>query len=474
MNVRYSNLTYDDYYDNIDFWKGTEKIELPNWADEIAEYGESVSATDFYSDIFGDGDLEPCRKGKPEDYRTGEYGAIAVEIKDKGKNRYTRRITVTDGGEELIELIDSSKNFCMVAPVSYAGKRRTNKNARFLHALCIEIDDIQPKRGIIELFYKFERKVNPIPRPTYIVCSGNGLHLYWQFVRPIPLFGNIFKQFTALKQRMTWELWQKSVSSSWQHIQYESLCQAFRCVGTRGKDKHKVAMCFKVGEPLTIEQFNERVPLEKLKINVIYKSNLTLAEAKEQYPKWYQRRIVEKKPKGHYYRNEAIYKNWIEKIWDGAEEGHRYNCLENLCSLAVQCKIPPDVVEADCRRIALRLEEKTTKPDNHFGEYDIMCALRTYHNADESAFHRKIECIEVKSGIKIERAKRNGRTQKEHCQIMRAIEEITTPDWREGNGRKSKKDLVQQWRKENPNGKKIDCERELKLSRHTVLKWWDE
>ena len=46
-------------------------------------------------------------------------------------------------------------------------------------------------------------------------------------------------------------------------------------------------------------------------------------------------------------------------------------------------------------------------------------------------------------------------------------------DWREGNGRPNKEQLVKQWRIDNPQGKKIECERELGLSRHTVLKWWD-
>ncbi|WP_445548147.1 hypothetical protein, partial [Holdemanella biformis] len=84
-------------------------------------------------------------------------------------------------------------------PVAYAGKQRTNENARFLFALCVEIDDINPKNGINELFYTFERVNRPVPKPTYIVCSGNGVHLYYVFERPIPLFKNIFEQFTRSK-----------------------------------------------------------------------------------------------------------------------------------------------------------------------------------------------------------------------------------------------------------------------------------
>ena len=45
-------------------------------------------------------------------------------------------------------------------------------------------------------------------------------------------------------------------------------------------------------------------------------------------------------------------------------------------------------------------------------------------------------------------------------------------DWREGNGRKSQKMIVQQWKKENPEGRKIDCIRETGLTKPTVYKWW--
>ena len=37
----------------------------------------------------------------------------------------------------------------------------------------------------------------------------------------------------------------------------------------------------------------------------------------------------------------------------------------------------------------------------------------------------------------------------------------------------SVKDLILDWKKNNPNGRKADCIRELELSKPTVLKWWD-
>ncbi len=50
-------------------------------------------------------------------------------------------------------------------------------------------------------------------------------------------------------------------------------------------------------------------------------------------------------------------------------------------------------------------------------------------------------------------------------------------DWRQGNGRPknsgTKQSLIQEWRIKNPQGKKIDCHKELGLSRPTIDKWWN-
>ena len=157
----------------------------------------------------------------------------------------------------------------------------------------------------------------------------------------------------------------------------------------------------------------------------------------------------------------------------GATVGHRYNCLENLCSLAVQCNIAPEQVEKDCRELAVLLESRTVEQDNHFTEYDILCALKTYHEASEGAYRRRIEFISAKTGIPLTPNKRNGRKQKDHIKLMNFVrDEINgNKDW---HGRKSKLEIVYSWRMENPNGTKAECIKATGLSKPTVYKWWDE
>lgn len=472
----YSKLNYLDYLTKEDYWK-EQGVELPKWSSEIYEKGgKPVCAIDFYDDIFGE-DLEEQRL--PEDYRSGEYGGIAVELIPHGTKKQGKRVTVTKGNMELYDLIDRSENFCMMSPISYAGKNRSNENARYLYALTIEIDNIQPKSGIKELFYSWNRNVFPLPKPTYIVCSGNGLHLYFVFERPIPLFRNIFEQLSEVKKHFTPLFWNKYVTTTHEksQIQWESLNQPFRCVGTRGKRKC-YALAFQTGEKVTIEYLNQFLP-EELKMNAVYKSSLSLEQAKELYPEWYQKRIVEKeKGKGHWNRHQPIYYNWIEKIKSGAVVGKRYNCMENLCSLAVQCQIEPEQVEKDCREIAVIFEEMTEDEDNHFTEYDVLCALRTYHIPTEKAYRRKIEYISQKTGIELKANKRNGRKRKDHVVLMNTMKSLKKQlgeEVAEGRPKRSgtAEQTVREWQESHPNGKKADCIRDTGLSKPTVYKWWN-
>ncbi len=460
----YSKLTYEDMVNSPDVYGASD---YPKWAKELSDRGyKGVAAVDFYDDIFGS-DLE--QKGV---YECGKYCGIAVERVPKKDGTCTgHRISVTQDMDNLIDMIDTSDNFCMMAPISYAGKARTNDNARMMYALCIEVDGIKERGGLNELIYSWEREYLPVPQPTYIVCSGSGLHLYYVFDVPIPLWRNVFESLSAYKKYLTPRLWTSYISDLSERIQYESINQPFRIVGTRTKNGGRT-LAFKTGDKVTVDYMDKFVP-DDIAMTAVYKSKHSLADAKKLYPDWYVRRIENGESRRFWTRYKPIYYNWINKIMTGAVVGKRYHCLENLCSLAVQCNIEPEQVEEDCRRVAARLELLTVDDNNHFTEYDVLCALKTYHNADITAFLRNIDIISNKTGIRLVRNKRNGRKQQEHLKIARFVQSIQDVDWRNKDGAPTKQEIVQAWRAEHSDGRKIDCERDTGLSRHTILKWWD-
>ena len=120
----------------------------------------------------------------------------------------------------------------------------------------------------------------------------------------------------------------------------------------------------------------------------------------------------------------------------------------------------------------------TVSDDNHFTDYDVLCALKTYYTAGEKAYRRRTDFISKKTGIPLIPNKRNGRKQEVHLMGARAIQEINDKvngtNWREGNGRPTAEQTVKEWQQAYPEGRKADCIRETGLSKPTVYKWWNE
>ena len=132
-------------------------------------------------------------------------------------------------------------------------------------------------------------------------------------------------------------------------------------------------------------------------------------------------------------------------------------------------------LEADCFEIMDYFESLTTDPDNHFDEIDVQDALEAF---EERYTTYPRNSVAYKSGIEIKANVRNGLSQKDHLEEARAIRDIRMKragkDWREGNGRKSKKKLVMEYVKEHPDESPTSIARALNMSRTTVYKYINE
>ena len=423
---------------------------------------EEVYASDFYRDIFPIGSFE--EKGI---YEKGKYNGIAVSIV-VGDSK-AKRYTVTDD-LEIIDTLVETDDFCIMSPISYAGKSRKSEFARFLYAMAIDLDGVDTLDEWNFLMTQIDKGhemlsfVWGLPRPTYIVGSGTGLHLYFVFERPIPLFRSTVKELERLRRRITWQAWTQGASSLHDNVQYESLFQGFRMVGSITKNGERTR-AFKVGEKVTVEYLNQYVPEEYRAVKFSYKSNLLLKDAKEKYPEWYQKRIVEKKPKGTWVCKKDLYYWWIRKLKAGVQQGHRYWCIMTLATYAKKCDIPFEELEKDAYGLIPFMNTKGDK----FTEDDVLHALEAYN---DSYITYPINTIIQRTDIPIQKNKRNYRKQSIHLERARAVQAIDYPNnsWA---GRNSKKVIVNQWQLDNPNGRKIDCIRETGLSKPTVLKWWN-
>ncbi len=152
--------------------------------------------------------------------------------------------------------------------------------------------------------------------------------------------------------------------------------------------------------------------------------------------------------------------------------------MMNLTIYACKCNVPKEKLEKDIRKaFDILSKAENHHPDGSIGELnerDIQSALETY---DKSYYCWTLSDVETTSGLNIPRNRRNGRKQEEHMKVMRAIQSVTNPKWRENNGRPANsgtcENKVKEWRELHPDGKKADCIRDTGLSKHTVYKWWE-
>ena len=103
----------------------------------------------------------------------------------------------------------------------------------------------------------------------------------------------------------------------------------------------------------------------------------------------------------------------------------------------------------------------------------MLHALEAYN---DSYITYPINTIIQRTDIPIQKNKRNYRKQEQHLQYARGIRQLKRDmgEMVAAGGRPKKKKIVKEWMMKNPNGKKIDCEKETGISRPTVLKWWND
>lgn len=420
-----------------------------------------VLPRDFYRDIFPQGELQA--EGESGNLK---YNAIAVELFPDEPSKRNKRYTIKDDLIMLEELLVKD-SFIIIAPISYVGKARSAKNARFMYALAIDLDGVTKESYIIDLFHQAQT-THRIPNPTYVVNSGNGLHLYYVFEKPVACFENVVKKMHRLKKELTRMVWHMYLTSLSRKVQYQSIHQGFRMVGGATKDGRRVE-AYRTGEKVTVGYLNSFVRPEFQATELTYKSDLSLAEAKQKYPEWYERRIVKKQRAKRWVNKRALYDWWKERLINEIQEGHRYYGVSALAIYAKKCDIEYEELERDALALVDVLDEDTKDENNHFTQADVFAALKMYHE-DFVNFPR--EKIAETTGLLILPNKRNFRIQELHLRIARGTLEIMNQEkGKPLQGRPSKEEKVITYLQKHPEQNPTEIARALGVSRPTVYKY---
>ena len=498
---------------------------------DISGY-ENIDGYDFYKDIFPE-----CEDSGTMHMDYSHPNAVYLYY-DNDCERLRRRIMLKDTWEEdYLSFVEGNK-LTLCSGLMYRGRANKLENAQQMNALIFDIDGVGlDEFKIIEGRWDIKGGLyRSIPRPTYTVLSGTGLHLYYVFEEPITLYPNIKTQLKSMKYDLTFVMWEYGETSKEETIQYQSLNQSFRMPGSyncKEKEKKRVE-AFRTGERVTLDYLNQYVvdPNNKVDIEKPFKpTEITRKEAQEKYPEWYARVVepqierrrlerelqkdtltkeqisdirerltgikrqirdtaknrwmIEDKVKGS--DPYALYHWWIgksDKVKNGEKAdikrrikgGHRYYFLMCMAIYAVKCGVPREKLKKDMEEIFVQIANIPHK--NPLTKDDMKSALEAYNieYCDTS-----IKEINYWTGVEIEKNKRNGRSQKRHLEIIRGDKRdmkergkaFKNPEGRP-KGKSKQKDLVDKYRKNNPDATIKECIEETGINRSTVYRWWNK
>ena len=450
----------------------------------LEQFLEQVEPFEFYREIFPEGSFE--RQGHYEDNKPngiavslpgkgGSVSGIALEIEGDGK---AKRYIITD---DLLKLDDLREtDFTILSPISYWGGERSGKMARFLYALVFDIDGVGMPQ-LRDVLHQMNKDI--LPKATFVVNSGTGLHLYYVLSEPVPMYPHNQHYLKELKYSLTRQIWNRFTSSI-KKPQMQGILQGFRVVGSGTKlGKGYPVVAYRLGDRVELDDFLEYIPAsngERQKLQgILRKSSMPLAEAKEKYPDWYERRIVNGERRGRWTVKRDLYDWWLRRIRYEIRVCHRYHGIMTLAIYAKKCSIEEDELRQDAYSLLLPYDEMSIEDINRFTRDDIEAALSMF-NEDYVTFPR--DDIARLSGLTMPVNKRNWRKREVHLQGARAIQEINDrangTDWRNGNGRPvgsgTAQEEVYQWRKQHPEGRKADCHRDTGLDPKTIRKWWEK
>lgn len=440
--------------------------------------GKEVTAMDVYSDMFWLGSNVIQKQGEvaTKDFPKSNP-LVYFKYTKHVKGQY--RVMLDDTFEETLKEAQEA-DFSIINGLSYFGKKNTQERANKMYAMIFDLDGTNEEK--LGNFFSGAFRSQKYPIPNYVVLSGHGVHLYYLFEYPIPLYPNLKMKLKDLKYALTKLMW-NSYTSTIEKPQYQGINQGFRVIGGKTKIDGVRTRAFRVNhQPYNIEKLSEFVEQEsRIDESKIWKeSKYTLEQASKKFPQWYaevekwnathkgkKKKIRQVENKGWKTKRD-LYDWWLRQIKEGAAPGHRYFCVMALAIYAVKAGISKEELEKDAYALIPYLDGLVkNKP---FTKEDCDSALESYDHK-YITFPRKD--IQKLTGIEIPKNKRNYRIQAIHLKGARAIQDISDAngDWRNKKGAPTKETIINEFIKNNPGMSVTNIAKELGVSRTTVYKY---
>lgn len=391
----------------------------------LKRYGKLTSAVEYYEDMYG------------------SYGNEIMPYALLEKEEEEEKPTIIQRAQNIDEILQIAAfgNYVYTYSCSFFHGWPREKLVNDVYAFVIDLDGVSPA----DLRVLMKREIKKLP-PTYIVNSGQGVHLVYMFTNPVACY-KVRKK--PLKQAI------KALASLFKVKTYSyevdptaTLVHPYRVVGSRTK-LGQTAKAYKMGE--------KREVVEMLKLLNI---DTYLFEEHKKKPKTQRRKAsynskVATLPTGRV----QFYDSTYERVRHEVDEGHRYLSLFALAIIAYKCRIPRAQIEEDIGDLVDLFNQKEHM--QKVRENEIEKALTGYsqkfvkvnsYTLEEYlgfAFHRK--------------TKRNGLKQREHLLIARAV--------KDARQKATKEIQMKRYLQKYPDASLKQMEEDLGWSRHTIIKY---
>ena len=177
--------------------------------DVLRKYGAvEVGAMDVYRDMFSLGDNLIQKDGE----EAGAFKANPIGYYRKGQGKGHYRIFFDDTFEDTLKEMQEA-DFAIMNGIAYFGRKNVQEHASKMYAMIFDLDGVTDETLNAYLSGAFAKDYDIYPLPNYIILSGHGLHLYYIFEEPIPLYPNIKIQLKALKYALTDKMWNPYTST---------------------------------------------------------------------------------------------------------------------------------------------------------------------------------------------------------------------------------------------------------------------
>ena len=403
----------------------------------LANFGERVSAATLYEDLFGDTSL-----------------IMPVLFIDDEETKHVVKMSIDEALEQAEDRAD-----ILLGASTYFKEYVSKETAKDVYGFIIDMDNVWAGVLLTALQNDWNTDKEKLPKPTYIVNSGTGLHLYFMLDTPIPHYKCNAEAIDQLYRALAI---QQTTSRIYLKREVQWFGQDFRMAGSLNKYGWRNE-AFKIGQKWNIDELGRMVGMRD--VHFVRPGEPRIIPQ----PQHGKSKI---RPKRTGWRcNPGFYNYTLERCQKETKEVNRYMSMCALAVIAWKCNVPVDKVERDLHSLIPTYNEGATR---QIKEKEINHALRMYN---EKAIITPRQRLEDWIGWEYHPIKRNGRTRNVHLTIARATRDILHPDgWQNQNGRPKGSSVqhrqIENYHAEHPDATPKDCIAETGLSKNTVYRWW--